>query len=124
MADSSLTHEILRNLIQDQELPPEDFLLKTISYKILNFIFDLFEENNTPNKYILTVLSHILKKPEEEISKIVKQPNNFINKTKRYINLVLCCQYITMLLLWIFIRHGVKVEPGPRDPEPRDPLKV
>ena len=85
MADSSLTGEILRNLIQDQKLPPENFSLKSLTYKTLNFIFDLFEENNTPNKYILTVLSHILKKTEDEICKIVKQPVNFINKAKRYI---------------------------------------
>ena len=53
---------------------------------MLNLIFHLFEENNTPSKYIITVLSQIFKKFEEEISKIVKQPVSFINKAKRLIN--------------------------------------
>ena len=86
MEDSSLTREILRNLIQDQKLPPEYFIAKKINYETLNFIFHLFEESNTPSKYIITVLSQILKKTEEEISNIVKQPVNFINKAKRFIN--------------------------------------
>ena len=86
MAEYSLTREILSDLIKFQKLPPEDFIVKNINYKILNFIFHLFEENNTPNKYIITVFSQILKKSEEEISKIVKQPVNFINKAKRCIN--------------------------------------
>ena len=81
-----LTREILSDLIKFQKLPPEDFIVKNINYKILNFIFHLFEENNTPNKYIITVFSQILKKSEEEISKIVKQPVNFIYKAKRFIN--------------------------------------
>ena len=85
MGDSSVTREILRNLIQDQKLPPEVFILKSLTYKTLTFIFDLFEENNTPNKYILTVLSHNLRKTEDEICKILKQPVNFINKAKRNI---------------------------------------
>ena len=86
MAEYSLTREILSDLIKFQKLPPEDFIVKNINYKILNFIFHLFEENSTPNKYIITVFSQILKKSEEEISKIVKQPVNFINKAKRFIN--------------------------------------
>ena len=39
----------------------------------LDFRFFLLE-NNTPARYIITVLSQILKKSEGEISKIVKQP--------------------------------------------------
>ena len=61
------------------------FYCKKINYETLNFIIHLFEENNTPNKYIITVLSQILKKTEEEILNIVKQPVNFINKAKRFI---------------------------------------
>ena len=88
MAEYSLTREILSDLIKFQKLPPEDFIVKNINYKILNFIFHLSEENNTPIKYeyVITVFSQILKKSEEEISKIVKQPVNFINKAKRFIN--------------------------------------
>ena len=33
---------------------------------------------------------------------------------------MLRCQYITMLLPWIFIRHSVKVGPRPWDPGSRD----
>ena len=57
MADSSLNREILRNLIEDQKLPPEDFIIKKNNYETLNFMVHLFEENNTHNKYIITVLS-------------------------------------------------------------------
>ena len=74
MADSSLNREILRNLIEDQKLPPEDFIIKKNNYETLNFMVHLFEENNTHNKYIITVLSQILKKTEEEISNIATYP--------------------------------------------------
>ena len=70
MADSSLTSEILKNLIKDQKLPPEDFIVKKNNYEILNFIFHLFEENSTPNKYIITALSQILKKKLKKKSRM------------------------------------------------------
>ena len=84
MVDSSLTSEILRDLMQDQKRCYEDFILKTIIGHETGFSIFLLE-NNTPARYIITVLSQILKKSEGEISKIVKQPVSFINKTNRYI---------------------------------------
>ena len=83
MVDSSLTSEILRNLMQYQKRPPKDFILKTIIRHETAFSTFL-EENNTLVRYIITVLSQILKKSEGEIYKIVKQPISFINKAKRY----------------------------------------
>ena len=83
MVDSSLTSEILRNLMQYQKRPPKDFILKTIIRHETAFSIFL-EENNTLARYIITVLSQILKKSEGEIYKIVKQPISFINKAKRY----------------------------------------
>lgn len=64
MEDFLLTCEILRNLIQDEQLPPEDFILKTPTYKTSSFISNIFAEN-APNKNALSY--YIFKKSKEEI---------------------------------------------------------
>lgn len=53
MEDFLLTCEILRNLIQDEQLPPEDFILKTLTYKTSSFISNIFAENAQQKRPVL-----------------------------------------------------------------------
>ena len=66
-------------------------LLKTsievrVAYTLFYNIFQVFDQDdNCPNKIIYHTLTLFSKKSEESIADIVKQPVNFINKSKSYV---------------------------------------
>ena len=57
----------------------------SITYAILDQIFQMLEEEDISAKQIISYLATLSKKSENVISNIVKKPHNFVKKTKNYL---------------------------------------
>ena len=88
MAETYVNNEKkhLISVIKDKTLPQiwKDCEVR-VTYTLLHDIFQIFEEENYPNKDIIHTLHLLSKKSEELLADIVKQPVKFINKAKSFI---------------------------------------
>ena len=58
---------------------------KSITYGILDYIFQTLDTENVPVKQIVLCVTILLQKREIDIANIIKKPHNSVRKTKNYL---------------------------------------